>query len=292
MTAKSRAASAGVRINPEDVLRIADKHEGKRSALIAMLEDLQAVYNYLPRQALQLLARHTGISLVDIFGVANFYKHFSLEPRGEHTACVCLGTACHVRGAPAVLDAFESELGLKAGETSADREFSLSTVACLGACALGPVAVVDGEYQREVGAGAVRQIVHRCREEVETRSFTQDERYFRVDVSCPRCNRSLMLPQHPIDGEPSIHVTTALGRKHGWLRLSSLYGSTSLESEHELPEDTVPLFFCPRCHAELRGGKLCANCSAPVIPLLVQGGGMIQFCSRQGCKEHLLDLSG
>ena len=288
----SQASAAVARVNPQDVLRIADKHERRRDALIAMLEDVQAVYNYLPQEALQLISRYASISLVDIFGVATFYKHFSLEPRGTHTVCVCTGTACHVRGAPRVLEAFEKELDLHPGETSPDREFSLSTVACLGACALGPVAVVDGAYLRDLGAGDVAELVHTCRSEEQARAITGDERFFQVDVGCPRCNRSLMAPEHTIDGHPSIHVTASMGRKHGWLRMSAVYGSYRTEAEHEIPADTVPLFFCPRCHAELRSGKPCANCSAPMVPLLVQGGGMIHFCSRRGCKEHLLDLSG
>lgn len=278
-------------LRSEDVVRIIEKHDGSRGSLIAILEDIQAAYNYLPREALELVARETGESLVDIYGVATFFRTFSLEPKGDHIVRVCMGTACHVRGAPRVLDAFERELGVDAGCTTEDREFTLETVNCLGACALGPVAVLDGEYNRNVSSSQVPKIVRYCRSGDQERMVSQAERTIPVEVSCPHCNRSLMMHEHLIDGQPSIHVTVSFEREHGWLRLSSLYGSHNLESEHEIPHDTVPHFFCPRCHAELRSTKPCVRCEAPMIPLFVQRGGIIHFCSRQGCKEHMLDLS-
>ncbi len=290
-TTTQEVPPVGTAVQEADIVRVVEKHDGSRGALISILEDLQALYNYLPGEALRLVADRTGESLVDIYGVATFYRHFAMEPRGHHLVSVCMGTACHVRGAPQVLKSFEHEIGVGAGETTPDREYSLTTVNCLGACALGPVAVVDGEYQRGVRESEIPGIVHRCGCEAEERSYTGDERYFQVEVSCPRCNRSLMLPEHPILGLPSIHVTVSFQRKHGWLRLSSLYGSFQLEAEHELPADSVADFFCPRCHGQLRSTKLCPHCDAPMISLLVKGGGMIQFCSRRGCKEHLLDLS-
>src|SRR5690606_22695369 len=100
----------------------------------------------LPEQALREVADATGRPLVDVYGVATFYRAFSLKPRGKHVCTVCLGTACHVRGAPAVVSAFEKRLAVKAGETTSDEEFTLETVACLGACALGPIVVADGHY--------------------------------------------------------------------------------------------------------------------------------------------------
>lgn len=278
-------------ISAENVLRIVDKHQGKRGAIISILEDIQSDYNYLPRDALRLVALKTGHSLVDIYGVATFYRSFSLEPRGKHLISICMGTACHVRGAPRILDKFESVLGIKAGQTTEDREFTLTTVNCLGACALGPVAVVDGEYQRNVGTHQVGKIVdHYYRANGQTR-ITDDERVFRLSVSCPSCNRSLVTYDHLLDGQPMIHITAIYKRKHGWMRLSSLYGDHRIESEHEFPVDSVVSFFCPRCHSELRSTRQCPRCDAPMIPLLVRAGGMVHFCSRSGCKEHSLDLS-
>lgn len=114
---------------------ILEKYQNGHGGLISILEEIQAVYSYLPREALEEVARQTGRSLVDIYGVATFYTAFSLEPRGKHLVSACLGTACHVRGGPAVAQELERQLGIKAGETTPDREFSLETVNCLGACA-------------------------------------------------------------------------------------------------------------------------------------------------------------
>ena len=95
-----------------------------------------------------------------------------------------------------------------------------------------------------------------------------------------------------IDGLPTIHVTVSFGRKHGWLRLSSLYGSYNVDSKHQIPLDTIVNIFCPHCHAELMSAFDCPECNAPVAPMLVRGGGMVQICSRRGCKWHMLDLNG
>ncbi len=123
-----------------------DKHRGLKKNLIAILLDIQEAYNYLPAEALRQVARAVGLPLIDVVGVATFYRAFSLKPRGKHTCLVCLGTACHVRGGQKILEEFEKQLGVPAGETTPDDRFTLETVACLGCCAIGPVVVVDGEY--------------------------------------------------------------------------------------------------------------------------------------------------
>ena len=128
------------------IRKIVEQHDGAMGGLVAVLADIQAEYGFLPEQALRLVAAETGRSLVDIFGVANFYHAFSLEPRGKHLVSVCLGTACHVRGGAQIVSEFERQLGIRVGETTADREFTLKTVNCLGACALGPVVLIDGRY--------------------------------------------------------------------------------------------------------------------------------------------------
>ena len=120
--------------------------------------------------------------------------------------------------------------------------------------------------------------------------MTEDERVFGVSVSCPSCNRSLMTREHLLDGRPMVRVTVSFGRMHGWMRLSSLYGDYRIQSEYEIPDGEIVYFFCPKCHAELDSGRLCPNCDAPTITLLVRGGGTVQLCSRRGCTEHLLDL--
>lgn len=123
-----------------------EKYDNEKKALIAILQDIQSEFNYLPHDSLRIVSETLGIPLVDILGVATFYRTFSLEPRGKHLITVCLGTACHVRGGPKILEEFERKLEIHAGQTTKDREFSLETVACLGCCAIGPVVVIDGDY--------------------------------------------------------------------------------------------------------------------------------------------------
>ncbi|MBC8232978.1 NAD(P)H-dependent oxidoreductase subunit E [bacterium] len=125
---------------------IVNKYKARKGLLTSMLQDLQAEYNYLPREALRHVSDRLNLPLIQIYSVATFFKSFSLQPKGEHLINVCLGTACHVRGGVRVLEKIERTLGITDGDTTEDREFTLESVNCLGACALGPVMVVDGEY--------------------------------------------------------------------------------------------------------------------------------------------------
>lgn len=130
----------------EKVDQIIRKRMKEPGALVAILQDIQDVFRYLPRETLMMVSDRMQIPLVDVCGTATFYKAFSLEPRGEHLITVCLGTACHVRGGPWIVEEIERKLGICPGQTTDDRKFTLETVACLGACALGPIVVVDGKY--------------------------------------------------------------------------------------------------------------------------------------------------
>jgi NADH-quinone oxidoreductase subunit E len=162
-------ASRGNDVLPEPstdgqrVLEILETYNGHRGSLIAILEEIQLHYGYLPEAALRTVSEKTGHSLVDVYGVATFYRSFSLKPRGKHLICVCLGTACHVRGAPRIADEFQRQLGINAGGTTPDGEFTLETVNCLGACALGPVAVVDGRYFSNVDTAGVKRILKKVK---------------------------------------------------------------------------------------------------------------------------------
>ncbi len=260
--------------------------------IIATLERIQAKYSYLPEEALRKVAEQTGRSLVDIYAVATFYKAFSLKPRGKHLLSVCLGTACHVRGGPAIAEEVKHQLNIGAGETTSDNEFTLETVNCLGVCALGPVIVVDGHYFPKVKIPMVKEIIEKVRAGLDVIKIDTDQRVFPLEVSCSRCNHSLMDPRHLIDGFPPIRVTISFGNKHGRLTLSSLYGSYEVDSEHPIPPDTILQMFCPHCHSELIGGGKCTECEAPMIPMIVRGGGIVQICSRRGCKGHILNLGG
>ena len=139
------------------------KYNNERKALISILQDIQAEYNYLPQEALRFVSESMGIPLIDIIGVATFYRAFSLEPRGKHLVTVCLGTACHVRGGPKILEEFERKLSINAGETTKNNEFTLETVACLGCCAIGPVVVVDGDYHAQTTIRKVDSILKKYR---------------------------------------------------------------------------------------------------------------------------------
>ena len=128
------------------VQSLIDKHQGLKKNLIAILLGIQESFNYLPPDALRQVAKSLGLPLIDVCGVATFYRAFSLKPRGKHICLVCLGTACHVRGGQKILEEVERKLGVEPGENTPDGLFTLETVACLGCCAIGPVIVVDGEY--------------------------------------------------------------------------------------------------------------------------------------------------
>ena len=226
-------------MNPVTVHRILEKHNGGHGSLISILEEIQSKFSYLPRDALEIVAERIERPLVDIYGVATFYKSFSLKPRGKHLISVCLGTACHVRSAPIIVEEFERQLGIPAEETTDDKEFTLETVNCLGACALGPIVVADGRYYSKVDTGKVKKILRNTLKGTDDIAVEADDRIFSIDVSCSCCNHRLLDHQHLIDNYPSIKVTIAFARKHGWLRLSSLYGSYNLESEYQIPKDSV-----------------------------------------------------
>jgi len=138
-----------------------DKYGSSKNGLMVILQDIQSEYNYLPREALIVVSQRLRIPLIDVLGVATFYKAFSLKPRGEHKVTVCMGTACHIRGGPKVLDEFQKKLNVEAGETTEDNKFTLETVNCLGCCAIGPVVVVDGEYFAQTTTRKVDSIINK-----------------------------------------------------------------------------------------------------------------------------------
>jgi NADH-quinone oxidoreductase subunit E len=148
-----------VDVQIERVNAFIKKRKSQKKALIAILQDIQAEYNYLPQDALRVVSQDLSIPLIDVVGVATFYRAFSLKPRGEHVVTVCLGTACHVRGGPKILEEFERRLAVKPGETTPDGKFTLESVACLGCCAIGPVVVVDGDYHAQTSIRKVESLI-------------------------------------------------------------------------------------------------------------------------------------
>jgi NADH-quinone oxidoreductase subunit E len=142
--------------------KIFKKYKLQKSALVQILQDIQAEYGYLPEDVLRQVSQKMKIPLIEVFGVATFYKSLSLIPRGRHHIQVCTGTACHVRGAKRVLEEFERDLCTCAGQTTEDQEFSLETVNCVGACALGPMVIVDGgKYHGHMTATKVKPCIRK-----------------------------------------------------------------------------------------------------------------------------------
>lgn len=155
----------------DEVKEIINNYSKKRTALIAILQDIQDRFHYLPELALCEVAKELNIPLSEVYSVATFFRAFSLVPRGKHTCTVCMGTACHVRGAPRILDEFERRLGIKAGETTQDRQFSLESVNCLGCCAIGPVVVIDKDYYGQMNTNRVTKLI----KQYQTKSIKKDK---------------------------------------------------------------------------------------------------------------------
>ncbi len=135
--------------------------------LVNILHDLQAEFRYLPEHALQETASHLGLSATQVYGVATFYHGFHTEPRGEHTCTVCMGTACHVRGATRLLEQLERDTGVAAGGTAPDLSLNVEEVSCVGACAIGPLVIVDGDTHGHMTPDNLSRMVTRLLGEEE-----------------------------------------------------------------------------------------------------------------------------
>ncbi|PKQ15679.1 MAG: NADH-quinone oxidoreductase subunit NuoE [Actinobacteria bacterium HGW-Actinobacteria-7] len=134
-------------------------------ALVPILQASQDAYGYLPRPALEMIARSLRLPLAEVYGVATFYAQFHLEPRGKHIVRICHGTACHVRGATEITDVIVGELGVEVGSTSEDLSFTVESVACVGCCGLAPVVLIDGETHGGLSTQAARRIVSKLQRE-------------------------------------------------------------------------------------------------------------------------------
>jgi len=150
------------------VKAIIEKYGGDKSFIIPILQDIQREFNYLPREALDALCVNLDVPQSLVYHLATFYRAFSLTPKGKYRLSLCMGTACHVRGAPQIADHVERTLGIKPGETSKDLEYSLETVNCLGACALGPILVVNDEYHGQMTIAKTSKVLKSIGVRVET----------------------------------------------------------------------------------------------------------------------------
>lgn len=147
------------KIDVKKLDEILAKYEGQKGVLIPIMQDVQNLYNYLPKAALEYVSRKLDVPMAEIYGVVTFYSLFHLNPRGKYIIRCCQGTACHVRGGASILNALEAQLGIKPGETTADGRFTLETVACLGACGLAPVMQIDEDTHGRMTAEKVKTVL-------------------------------------------------------------------------------------------------------------------------------------
>ncbi|HOD34955.1 MAG TPA: NAD(P)H-dependent oxidoreductase subunit E [Syntrophales bacterium] len=271
----------------EAIEKIIEDHAGEEGLLISILEDIQDRCRYLPEEALRTVALKTGRSLADVYGVATFYKAFSLKPQGRHVISACLGTACHVRSAPDIVDEFSRQLGLKPGETSENGEFTFETVNCLGTCALGPIVAVDGRYFSKVARKDVKKIIDAAKANFIEDSPSEGQGEFPADVVCPHCGVSLMAA-----GKEALLLEASLDGKRAQMRISGLLGPVRRHSERDVPPDARVSCACPSCKTPIDGKAICPECGAPMATFGVDGGGSLLVCSRWGCANSMLRLSG
>lgn len=169
-TESAEAAATEVDLGPID--RILDSHRRDRTRLIAILLDLQEELGYLPVTGLKYVAKSMDVPLTEIYAISTFYKSFRLSPPGKKQITICQGTACHVRGSVQVLREFERQLGICDGETTPDGSFGLETVACVGACAIGPVVIVDEEYVGEMTPMKVPGLLRRLQKQLDSEKMS------------------------------------------------------------------------------------------------------------------------
>ncbi len=277
--------------DPHAIERIIAENAEAPAALVATLQAIQREHGYLPPDALKQVSRATGRSLTDVYGVATFYRAFTLHPRGKHTISACLGTACHVRGAQGVVRELEQRLGISAGGTTPDREFSLETVNCLGACALGPVVVIDGHYVAKMGKEKVRQLLDDAREGRVASAKAGEATQLALVAQCSRCRASLIDEAHPLDGLPSIHLGMKGPSGTGWWRVSSRYGSPARATDSNAVNGTLLGVYCTHCGEDLADGWKCSACHAPMVSLAVGELARLRICPRLGCAGHMLDVA-
>ena len=142
-----------------DISKILERYPGREQSLIEILHDVQLKHRHLPQPALRLVAGHCGLSLARVVAVATFYKAFTLEPKGETVVRVCMGTACHVKGADLIREEAGRVLGCRCGQTTADGRYTLEEVNCVGACAMAPLVIVNEQYHGKFKAVALRELL-------------------------------------------------------------------------------------------------------------------------------------
>jgi NADH-quinone oxidoreductase subunit E len=143
----------------EQLQGILEKYKAEQGTLIGVLQDMQEAFGYLPEEQLLEVSNALDVPLSRLFSLATFYTTFRLEPIGKHHVCVCVGTACHVRGAPSIVDTLERELNVESGGTTEDGKFTVDTVNCVGACALAPLIMIDDEHHGKMTQKKVQKLL-------------------------------------------------------------------------------------------------------------------------------------
>ena len=151
-------------VSKERIEEIIHSYENDQRYALAIMQDMQRTFQYVPKEGLGMLAEYLGCPVSSLYAMATFYKALSLVPKGKHIVKCCDGTACHIRGATTLIDGIRRELGIGPGETTEDGLFSFETVNCLGSCALAPVLVIDDEYYGKVTLEKLKEILHTVRE--------------------------------------------------------------------------------------------------------------------------------
>jgi NADH-quinone oxidoreductase subunit E len=147
----------------KNVDTIIEANGADASSLLAIMQDVQDEARYLPREAMTRISERLTIPIAQVYRMATFFESFHLEPRGKHICTVCMGTACHVRGASRLVEQLERDLDIPSGGTTSDVMFTIEEVNCVGACALGPLVIVDGDYKGNMTSGRLQKVVKRMK---------------------------------------------------------------------------------------------------------------------------------
>ena len=142
---------------------IVDVYESSAASLLAIMQDIQDEARYLPREAMERVSERLGVPIARVYQMATFFESFHLEPRGKHICTVCMGTACHVRGAKRLVEELERDFEVPSGGTTSDMMFTIEEVNCVGACALGPLVIIDGDYHGNMSSGKLQKVVKKIK---------------------------------------------------------------------------------------------------------------------------------
>jgi len=146
---------------------IIDRYDSAPSALLAIMQDVQDAERYLPKEAMGRIAEKLDVPITRVYQMATFFESFHLEPRGKHVCTVCMGTACHVRGAQRLVEQLERDLDVPSGNTTNDMMFTIEEVNCVGACALGPLVIINGEYHGNMTSGSLQKVIKKIKKAEE-----------------------------------------------------------------------------------------------------------------------------